>query len=130
MCTIVTKGKLTKQLPQNGNNETQSQQFSAARFWGKLKSQAINAGKEGVEVALKLFYTWQDPDTPQHAKAVIIGALVYFIVPSDAVLDFLPGGYVDDWGALLGAMWTVAAHIKEKHEVQAQEKLKEWFSDE
>lgn len=104
--------------------------FSENSFWQKVKSQAGNAGKDVVEAALKLFYALQDSDTPKSAKAIIIGALVYFIVPTDAVLDLLPGGYVDDLGALMGALWTIAEHIKEEHTEKAKAKMREWFDDE
>lgn len=114
---------------QDNSGKLLNQSFSVSRFWDKLKAHARTAGKDVVELALKLFYAWQDPDTPQSAKAIILSALVYFIVPTDAVLDFLPGGYVDDWGALLGALWTVAAHLKTEHTEKAREKLKEWFPD-
>ncbi|MBT8148515.1 MAG: DUF1232 domain-containing protein [Pseudomonadales bacterium] len=105
------------------------QQFSETSFWNKLRRYATSAGKDVVEAALKLYYAMQDPDTPATAKAVIVGALVYFIVPIDAVADFLPGGYVDDWGALMGAFWTVAKHVKDEHVAKAQAKLRDWFPD-
>jgi len=101
--------------------------FSEEGFWNKLKRYASSAGKDVVEVALKLYFAMRDPDTPSHAKAIIIGALTYFIVPIDAVADLLPGGYVDDWGALMGALWTVSQHIKNEHTQKAKEKLTEWF---
>ncbi len=104
-------------------------EFSERSFWEKIKAQAGNAGKEVIEAALKLFYALQDPDTPSTAKAIIAGALVYFIVPTDAVLDFIPGGYVDDLGALMGALWTVAEHIKDTHSEKANNKIREWFDD-
>ncbi len=116
------------------NNRTQpseidSSSFSEEGFWDKLKNYATSAGKDVVEVALKLYYAMRDPDTPDTAKAIIIGALAYFIIPLDAVADLLPGGYVDDWGALMGALWTVSKHIKDEHTQKAKEKLKEWFGD-
>ena len=77
-------------------------QYSDASFWEKLKQYAVVAGREVVETALKLFYCMQDADTPKWAKTVIGGALLYFIMPVDAVPDFLPGGYVDDLGAEYG----------------------------
>ena len=103
--------------------------YSEESFWAKLKNYATSAGKDVVEVALKLYYTMRDPDTPDSAKAIIIGSLAYFIVPIDAVADLLPGGYVDDWGALMGAVWTVSKHIKQEHAEKAQAKLKEWFNE-
>lgn len=103
--------------------------YSDDGFWQKLKHYATSAGKDVVEVALKLYYAMRDPDTPDTAKAIILGALAYFIIPVDAVADLLPGGYVDDWGALMGALWTVSKHIKEEHTEKAREKLKSWFND-
>ncbi|MDB4452915.1 DUF1232 domain-containing protein [bacterium] len=103
------------------------QPFSEQSFWDKLKRYAVAAGKDVVELALKLYYVMKDADTPAPAKAVIMGALVYFIVPADAVIDLLPGGYVDDWGALMGALWTVSKHVKDDHVAQAKAKLLEWF---
>lgn len=96
-------------------------------FWIKLKRYAKLAGRELVELALKLYYCLQDPDTPNWAKTIIIGALAYFIMPIDLVVDFIPGGYVDDWGALAGALATVVTHIKESHVQQAKAKTIEWF---
>jgi len=110
--------------------ENPEKEYSDEGFWAKLKAHATSAGKDVVEVALKLYYTMRDPDTPDTAKAIILGSLAYFIIPIDAVADFLPGGYVDDWGALMGALWTVSKHIKEEHTQKAKEKLNEWFKDE
>lgn len=109
--------------------EAVEQAYSEERFWAKLKRYAGSAGKDVVEAALKLFYALQDKDTPASAKAIIVGALAYFIIPFDAVADLLPGGYVDDWGALMGALWTVAKHIKDEHKQRAQAKLREWFPE-
>ena len=102
-------------------------EYSDESFWDKLKEYAIVAGREVVETALKLFYCMKDEDTPLRAKVVIAGALLYFIMPVDAVPDFLPGGYVDDLGALSGALLTVAAHIKDEHAAKAKAKMAQWF---
>ena len=101
--------------------------YSDKSFWEKLKQYAIVAGREVVETALKLYYCMQDADTPKWAKTVIGSALLYFIMPIDSVPDFLPGGYVDDLGALSGAVLTVAAHIKDEHITKAKSKMAEWF---
>jgi uncharacterized membrane protein YkvA (DUF1232 family) len=103
------------------------QQYDEASFWQKLKQYAVVAGREVVEMALKLYYCMQDADTPKWAKTVIAGSLLYFVVPVDAVPDMLPGGYVDDFGALSAAVMTVAAHIKDSHVEQAREKMAQWF---
>ena len=61
---------------------------------------------------------------------MIVGALVYFIVPTDAVPDLIPGGYVDDLGALVGAIWTIAEHVKDEHVEKAKRQLESWFGEE
>lgn len=123
--TNINRGPNTTPLSDNFEDE-----FSDDSFWLKLRKYASSAGKDVVELALKLYYTLRDPDTPDTAKAIIVGSLAYFIIPIDAVADLLPGGYVDDWGALMGALWTVSKHIKQEHADKAKEKLSEWFSDE
>lgn len=102
-------------------------QYSDESFWEKLKKYAIVAGREVVETALKLYYCMQDADTPRWAKTVIGGALLYFVMPLDSVPDLLPGGYVDDLGALSGAVLTVATHIKDEHVAKAKAKMVQWF---
>ena len=109
------------------DGEDQKGRYTEAGFWDKVRDQAKSAGKEVIEAALKLYFALQDPDTPASAKLIIAGALAYFIVPTDAVLDLLPGGYVDDLGALVGALWTVAEHIKDEHSEKAKAKLAQWF---
>ena len=65
-----------------------------------------------VEKAFILYFTLQRPETPKAAKATIIGALAYFIMPFDAVADFLPGiGFTDDLGALAAAVVTVWKYV-------------------
>jgi uncharacterized membrane protein YkvA (DUF1232 family) len=105
------------------NNE-----YSDETFWGKLRGYAVAAGQEVVEKALTLYYCHQDGDTPTWAKTVIIGALAYFILPADAIPDFIPGaGYTDDLGALAAALATLAAYIKKEHSQRARETLSRWF---
>ncbi len=105
-----------------------SKEFSEESFWEKIKKFALAAGKDVIEKALVLYYCLQDPDTPMWAKAVIIGALGYFISPIDAILDTIPVvGYSDDLGVLALAMASVAIHIKDEHKSKAKEMLKKWF---
>lgn len=107
---------------------TYSREYSERSFWKKVAKCASCAGLITIEKALVLYYCLQDPDTPAWAKAVIVGALGYFILPMDLIPDFTPGvGYADDLGALAGAAGTVFVHIKPEHEAQAKEKLAQWF---
>ena len=81
-----------------------------------------------LEAALKLYYSTRDPETPAWVKAIAIGALGYLILPIDVIPDIIPAvGLSDDLAVLVGAISAVAAHIKEEHIAQTQEKLNEWF---
>ena len=105
-----------------------SEHFSEDSFWEKVKKYALMAGKEVIEKALVLYCACQDPDTPAWAKAVIISALGYFILPLDAIPDFTPiVGYSDDLGALIVALAAIGVHVKEGCFQEAEEQLKRWF---
>ena len=100
-------------------------------FWQKINLYAKLAGRKVTEKALCLYYAAADPKTPAWAKSVIWGALMYFICPIDAIPDAVPiVGFSDDFGVLVCALITVNAHITEKIEKQAVEKMKEWFERE
>ncbi len=102
--------------------------YSEKGFWEKVGKYAYTAGKDLIELALKLYYSAQDPQTPAWARATIVSALGYFIFPLDAIPDITPVvGYADDFGALAAAFGTVAAHIKKEHAEAAKTKLKQWF---
>ena len=108
-----------------------SKEYSDDSFWEKVRKFALKAGREVLEKALILYYCLQDPDTPARAKAVIVGALGYFIWPLDAIPDLTPVvGFVDDLGALALAIMIVAAHVKKDHKLKAEEKLQIWFGKE
>lgn len=94
--------------------------YSAPRLWRTLCRAAVTAGRKTLLAALTLFYCLQDRDTPTWAKGVIVGALGYLVLPMDLIPDIIPGvGYGDDWGALVAALGTVAAYIKDEHKSKA-----------
>lgn len=106
-----------------------SSAYSDDGFWDKTKKYAKVAGEGVLEVALKMYYSATDADTPAWAKTTIITALGYFIFPVDAIPDVVPVvGYSDDLGVLTAAMATTAAHIKDEHVIKAKETLSNWFS--
>lgn len=97
-------------------------------LWRKLARQASRAGREVVERALQLHYAAQRPDTPAWARRTAYGALAYFILPTDAVPDFLVGvGYTDDLAALTTAVATLAAYIDDEVRAKARLRMREWF---
>jgi len=102
--------------------------YSGPCLWGTLKKVAASAGRKTLLSALILFYCLKDRDTPTWAKGVIIGALGYLILPVDLIPDIIPGaGYGDDWGAIVAALATVAAYIKDDHKAKAQAQVARLF---
>lgn len=102
--------------------------YSAPRLWRTLRKAALSAGRKTLTTALTLFYCLQDRDTPTWAKGVIVGALGYLVLPADLIPDIIPGaGFGDDWGALVAALGTVAAYIKDEHKSKALAQVERLF---
>jgi len=102
--------------------------YSESGFWKKLKKHAKKLGEKGLKHALVLYYALQEPSVPAWAKAVIVGALGYFIFPLDAIPDFIPGvGLVDDVSVILAAIGVLELNIPERARERADAKMKEWF---
>lgn len=92
------------------------------RFWSKLKS--VIAWLPWTQDLLAAYFCATDPATPPRAKATLLAALGYFVVPLDAVPDFFAAaGYADDLAVLLLAIRTVQNHLTPAHREMAARKL-------
>ena len=99
-------------------------------LWEKATMNASNAGRTLIEQAFTLYYCLIDEDTPAWVKTAILGALIYFINPVDAIPDFIAGvGYVDDASVMAGAFIAVSAHIKPEHKERAKKQADTIFGD-
>ncbi|MSP89898.1 MAG: DUF1232 domain-containing protein [Alphaproteobacteria bacterium] len=93
-------------------------------FWRKVRATLGRA--PFIFDALAAFHAATDPLTPLHVKAVLLGALAYFVLPIDAIPDFIAGlGYTDDAAVLLAAIKTVSGHITGEHRARAAAFLSE-----
>ncbi|MDR0703365.1 MAG: DUF1232 domain-containing protein [Planctomycetaceae bacterium] len=105
--------------------------YSEKSFWQKIKGTVHKLGGKFLEETLMLYYTLLSPETPLHVKAIIIGALGYFISPIDVIPDVLPlVGYVDDAAVIAATVKTVTKtvvkHCKiEEFKEKARQKIKE-----
>lgn len=94
-----------------------------ARFWTKLRDSMARV--PFVEDAVAAFFAATDPKTPFRAKAVLMGALAYFIAPIDALPDFVALlGFTDDATVLFLAIRTVQSHLTTEHYERARAWLK------
>lgn len=93
-----------------------------AKFFPKLARFAAHI--PFAEDLAAAYYCAFDRATPLKAKGILIGALAYFILPLDAVPDFLLGlGFTDDLAVLLAAFNVVRTHIREDHRMKARAAL-------
>ena len=95
-----------------------------ARFWGTFRKAARYV--PFAEDLVAAYYCALDPATPNRVRAVLLGALAYFILPLDAIPDFIAGiGFTDDVTVLLAAIAMVGTHIKPAHRAAAKRALDE-----
>jgi uncharacterized membrane protein YkvA (DUF1232 family) len=93
-------------------------------FWNKLRR--LGARLPFAEDLLAAYYCAFDRDTPFQVKAALVGALAYFVLPFDAVPDFLPVlGFADDAAVLATALRLVASHIRPVHRETARRTLQD-----
>ena len=77
-----------------------------------------------AEEAVAAYYCSVDRQTPVQVKAVLVGALAYFVMPADMIPDFIAGlGFLDDATVLTFAVRSVAPHISEQHRTRARAAL-------
>jgi len=91
-------------------------------FWPKMRKVASKI--PFADQALAAWYATQDPETPFRAKALLLGALAYFVIPVDAIPDvFTVVGFSDDAAVIAAVLATLGSHIKDKHRLSAQAML-------
>lgn len=93
-----------------------------AGFWRKLAGGATRV--PFAEDAVAAYYCALDNRTPMRARAVLFGALAYFLLPSDTVPDILPVlGFTDDAAVIATALNMLAGHIAPSHRAAARAAL-------
>lgn len=101
---------------------TRDEDGFARSFWDKLRRVAGRI--PFAEDLVAAFYCATDPATPNRVKLVLIAAVAYFVLPTDAVADFLPLiGFADDAAVLAAAITQVAGAINDEHRQKAREAL-------
>ncbi len=91
-------------------------------FWAKVRKTLGQV--PFVEEAVAAYYCAIDRHTPLQVKAIIMGALAYFVLPADLIPDFIAAlGFVDDAAVFYAALRVVAPHIKDRHRDKARETL-------
>ncbi|EOX4451032.1 MULTISPECIES: YkvA family protein [Vibrio] len=112
-----------KSAPKDAKDQT-IQAPDEKNFWRKMKGSVKKAGEEIAVMGIKSWLAMADSNTSVRHKAILGGALAYFVLPTDMVPDVLAGvGFTDDMAALTLAANSVGNAITKEHEAQAREKL-------
>lgn len=71
--------------------------------------------------AVAMFYALKDSRTSMRDKAIIAGALIYWIDPFDLVPDFIiSAGQLDDLTIVIAALAKVRSSVTEEHRAKAR----------
>lgn len=111
------------------NSENYSKHYDENSFFDKILTYGKKAGIKVVFAALLLFYAVKSDKMPLKDKAIVFGALGYFILPIDLIPDFIPViGYGDDFAVLYATMRMIAGYIDAPVIADAKNKLTDWFT--
>ncbi len=91
-------------------------------FWRKVRRYARHI--PFAEEAVAAWYCTRDPKTPPRIRAIVLAALAYFVIPTDALPDFIPTlGFADD-AAMFWAVWQmITQHVTDEHRDKAAQAL-------
>jgi len=91
-------------------------------FWKKLRR--LIGKIPFAEDLVAAYYCSVDPATPLLARATLIAAVAYFVMPFDAIPDALAVvGFTDDATVLAAAIAIAGAHITPSHRDRARSVL-------
>jgi uncharacterized membrane protein YkvA (DUF1232 family) len=91
-------------------------------FWRKLRR--FIGTIPFAEDAVAAYYCAFDRRTPLHARAILLGAVAYFVTPFDVIPDVIAGlGFTDDATVLATAIAIAGAHVRPEHREAARRVL-------
>ena len=92
------------------------------KFWRTAKKAARQV--PFMDEVVAAYYCALDSKTPFRAKAVLLAALGYFVLPVDTIPDVILGlGFTDDIAVLTAAITAMRAHMTPAHRMSAREAL-------
>ena len=92
------------------------------RFWRKVRR--VAARIPFVEDLLAAYFCAVDRNTPAYVRAVLCGAIAYFVLPADMIPDVLaPLGFTDDASVIAAALAAVNRHLQPAHRAAARASL-------
>lgn len=96
----------------------------ATGFWPKIRR--VAAKVPFAREALSVWYCAKDEETPIAAKGMMLAALAYFVLPTDAIPDFIAGlGYTDDAAVFTALMAVIGKNLKPRHREAAKRTIED-----
>lgn len=97
-------------------------------FWPKIRKTAARIPFAGE--ALSVWFCAKDEETPLAAKGMMLAALAYFVMPIDAIPDFIAGlGFTDDAAVFTALLATLGKNLKPRHREAAKRALERLRAD-
>jgi Uncharacterized conserved protein len=97
-------------------------------FWPKIRK--VAARVPFAREALAVWFCARDDETPMAAKGMMLAALAYFVLPTDAIPDFIAGlGYTDDAAVFAALMSVIGKNLKPRHKEAARRAIEDMRSD-
>ena len=128
------KREINKKVKDKVKVSDYEKNYSEEKFFEKIKKFSKKAGIKIIYIALILFYSL--PDLSLGDRAIVIGALGYFISPLDIIPDCIPViGLLDDFSIMAWACKRIFNNMKsagknnERIINKAKEKLRNIFGD-
>lgn len=107
-----------------GGNSSKNEEAVRSNFASKAKKYFKHLPMAREAVAM--YFCMLDARTPLWVKGAVAAALAYFVMPADAIPDFLPViGLGDDAGVLAATLTAVASHVTSEHRDQARTWMEE-----
>jgi len=97
-------------------------------FWPKIRK--VAAKVPFAREALSVWFCAKDEETPLAAKGMMLAALAYFVLPIDAIPDFIAGlGYTDDAAVFTALLAILGRNLKPKHKEAARRAIERMEAD-
>lgn len=98
-------------VPETEREYSEKERYVKENFEEKMEN--LRGGIRLAKHVLALFRYMTDEKIPWYKKSVVVAALVYFIMPFDAIPDIMPLiGYLDDFGVIAAVLAFLGKEIK------------------
>lgn len=89
--------------------------FVEENFWSKVEK--VGKKLSFTKDVKALFNYFLDNNIPWHRKSIVVGALVYFIMPIDTIPDLAPlVGYLDDLGVITAVIKYLGSELTQYYD--------------